>query len=134
MRNGKRLWERQIYEQTQCCWCEYFVPEEYRTLEHLIPKRHGGQNVLSNAAMACASCNNRRGSLDDAFTFLADGTYDLQRYLNRHRTIVKQMGNYYFNQLCCPKKNKLLLRTYKEVFAPVDYQSKFKFHPFQENL
>lgn len=34
------------------------------TIEHLTPRSHGGGNFLDNLALACAKCNERRGSFN----------------------------------------------------------------------
>lgn len=125
----KRLWERQLYDSIQCFWCDAVVAQHHKTIEHLLPKRHGGKDAQKNCVMACTSCNNDRGSLDDAFVYFVDDTYDLQRYLNRQRNIAREMGSYHFNKLCCPQKNKTLIDFYQEA-----YSNKFHYHPFQENL
>lgn len=31
------------------------------TIEHIIPQCHGGTNDLDNLALACKSCNNKKG-------------------------------------------------------------------------
>jgi len=31
------------------------------TVEHIVPKTHGGTNALNNVAMACARCNGAKG-------------------------------------------------------------------------
>ena len=45
-----------------CCWC--CVPLTYNsaTLEHLLPRVHGGIYELSNLDIACKPCNNARGN------------------------------------------------------------------------
>ena len=31
------------------------------TLEHIVPRHHGGTDALDNLALACASCNHQKG-------------------------------------------------------------------------
>ena len=31
------------------------------TVEHIVPRNHGGTDALSNLALACAGCNNGKG-------------------------------------------------------------------------
>lgn len=31
------------------------------TIEHIVPKNHGGTDELGNVALACAGCNNAKG-------------------------------------------------------------------------
>jgi 5-methylcytosine-specific restriction endonuclease McrA len=35
------------------------------TLEHIVPRSHGGGNDLTNLAIACARCNHEKGSRHD---------------------------------------------------------------------
>lgn len=35
------------------------------TIEHCLPQNHGGGNELTNLALACAPCNQRKGSRHD---------------------------------------------------------------------
>ena len=35
------------------------------TVEHIVPKTHGGGDVLENLALACRSCNNEKGRRHD---------------------------------------------------------------------
>ncbi|MFN0122317.1 MAG: HNH endonuclease [Blastocatellia bacterium] len=37
------------------------MPESHH-IDHLIPRKHGGQTVLDNLAFACAECNLRKGT------------------------------------------------------------------------
>ncbi|HBQ97919.1 MULTISPECIES: HNH endonuclease signature motif containing protein [unclassified Roseofilum] len=46
---------------TRCYWCECILSPEEITLDHLIPKKHGGSNSLENLRITCFSCNNQRG-------------------------------------------------------------------------
>lgn len=44
-----------------CVWCDKKFKEEKLTLEHFIPKFHGGGDNLSNLLTACSKCNVQRG-------------------------------------------------------------------------
>lgn len=50
-----------------CMWCTTLLDYESATVEHLTPKSEGGPMTIENGGVACASCNNRRGtrSLDE---------------------------------------------------------------------
>lgn len=37
-------------------------PISRATIEHIVPKTHGGTDALPNLAMACARCNHAKGS------------------------------------------------------------------------
>jgi hypothetical protein len=48
----------------ECWFCENgFLNEESReiTIEHLVPRAHGGPNHMSNLVLACPTCNARAG-------------------------------------------------------------------------
>lgn len=52
----------------KCCYCgvECITEKNSKrsaTLEHITPRSHGGEDTYENAAMACAGCNNSRGSM-----------------------------------------------------------------------
>jgi hypothetical protein len=64
--------------------CEYCLIDEADLyfgceIEHIIAEKHGGQTVESNLAMACAFCNQSKGS--DIAT-LRPSTRDLCRLFN----------------------------------------------------
>lgn len=35
---------------------------DHPTIDHIIPKSHGGQNKMSNYVLACKSCNSSKGA------------------------------------------------------------------------
>lgn len=43
-----------------CPYCGRHTPEEHRTIEHLIPRAHGGSNHWRNLMAACSSCNHSK--------------------------------------------------------------------------
>ena len=52
----------------RCCWClcEMRGEQGYKnsaTIEHITPRSCGGTDHISNLAIACNRCNNRRGSI-----------------------------------------------------------------------
>lgn len=51
---------RFVYSQITCCWCNIEVPQEDRTLEHIIELSNGGIHSIHNITMACRSCNSAR--------------------------------------------------------------------------
>jgi len=44
-----------------CCWCRTTLRISSFTIEHVIPRKHGGGNQLDNLRPACFTCNNLRG-------------------------------------------------------------------------
>ena len=41
------------------------TPLNGATLEHILPKNHGGSDTLENLAIACARCNSEKGLRHD---------------------------------------------------------------------
>lgn len=64
------LCERQNW---RCCYCGIRVQDDIKqatdsaTLEHVVPRCHGGPDDESNIVIACFECNNSRG---DGFSTL----------------------------------------------------------------
>ncbi len=58
---GKRRFRRQILADWghSCYLCG--ASPEHLTLDHLVPRRAGGETCRSNLAPACAPCNRRKG-------------------------------------------------------------------------
>lgn len=63
----KRLSEQQNH---RCCycgvhtWCKHYDEDgpwqNMATVEHIIPRDHGGTNRKGNIVMACSQCNSKR--------------------------------------------------------------------------
>jgi 5-methylcytosine-specific restriction endonuclease McrA len=55
---------RQIIERDGlgCVWCNTQLSVNHRdaSIEHVIPRAHGGADVIENMALACKGCNRRR--------------------------------------------------------------------------
>lgn len=45
----------------RCYLCRNTYPAGAYHLEHVIPRSHGGTDALTNLAIACATCNSRKG-------------------------------------------------------------------------
>lgn len=45
-----------------CIWCSRLLNAGEATIDHLIPYRQGGSNMIENAVIACAGCNGMRGA------------------------------------------------------------------------
>lgn len=54
----KRLLEKQRFK---CVYCGGDISGGLHTIEHVIPLSRGGSNGLENIALACRSCNARKG-------------------------------------------------------------------------
>jgi 5-methylcytosine-specific restriction endonuclease McrA len=44
-----------------CHWCKRKLHHTKATLEHITPQCDGGTNDMDNLAIACRTCNKRRG-------------------------------------------------------------------------
>lgn len=56
----KRVYERDGW---QCCYCSINLEHEVaskRTLDHIIPRAHGGNNHEKNLVTCCITCNSTR--------------------------------------------------------------------------
>src|SRR5687768_13236267 len=45
------------------------LPDDYPTIEHIIPLSRGGGNKQANQTIACSRCNNKRGNSMDWIPF-----------------------------------------------------------------
>ncbi|NOY98478.1 MAG: HNH endonuclease [Chloroflexi bacterium] len=56
-----RLTRREVFRRDQytCQYCGRRVPN--LTVDHVIPKRLGGQHTWTNVVAACSTCNHRKG-------------------------------------------------------------------------
>ena len=57
-----RLTKREVLRRDNytCQYCGQRTP--YLTIDHVVPRRIGGQHVWHNLVAACPSCNHRKGS------------------------------------------------------------------------
>lgn len=63
------------HQRGRCCWCscqmemagDPYAPT-FATIEHLVPRAHGGTNARTNLALACRHCNLARGSPSPVIT------------------------------------------------------------------
>jgi len=56
---------RAIYvrDNFSCRWCRREpIPAPFLTLDHLVPRAHGGTHATRNLVTACYQCNSQRGS------------------------------------------------------------------------
>lgn len=59
-----KLNRRNIYarDSNQCQYCGRRFPTSEITLDHLVPRRFGGQSTWENLVCACVRCNTKKGS------------------------------------------------------------------------
>lgn len=53
-----------LYETEICAYCNKVTDPNNRTLDHIVPLSKGGLHDISNAVMACHSCNSRKRDLN----------------------------------------------------------------------
>ena len=58
---GQRAKRRMLKAKPFCHWCGMKLTAETATLEHIIPLKRGGLDHHNNMALACKSCNEKRG-------------------------------------------------------------------------
>ena len=55
----KNVWLR---DGGNCQYCSKNIPLSEATIDHVIPKSRGGKNEWENITLACAKCNQKKGS------------------------------------------------------------------------
>ncbi|WP_367278221.1 HNH endonuclease [uncultured Alsobacter sp.] len=50
----------------RCFWCRERVRYHEGTLDHIVPRAHGGSGRRVNLVMACDPCNKTRGTMSPA--------------------------------------------------------------------
>jgi 5-methylcytosine-specific restriction endonuclease McrA len=64
---GERLWVgRCIFCNRSLTVAEDGSVTSRATVEHIVPRSHGGDDSLENLALACVGCNNEKGMRHDA--------------------------------------------------------------------
>lgn len=61
---AKRMWRRAIkeYFNCQCVYCGETYDIHELTLDHVLPRCHGGEDLTSNLVPSCWKCNQAKGS------------------------------------------------------------------------
>lgn len=65
----------------RCCYCGVRTTDEpgrphQATLEHVLPRAHGGKDHYCNVVLACFACNNARGdrmNVEPILLLIAEG-------------------------------------------------------------
>jgi 5-methylcytosine-specific restriction endonuclease McrA len=72
-KNKIKYSSRNIYlrDNHSCQYCGIRFPESQLSVDHVIPKKHGGTKCWTNIVTSCKTCNLRKGSLscDEAGMF-----------------------------------------------------------------
>ena len=45
----------------RCVYCGVALNERNRTVDHVVPRSHGGMDHISNYLLACLQCNEAKG-------------------------------------------------------------------------
>jgi CRISPR/Cas system Type II protein with McrA/HNH and RuvC-like nuclease domain len=61
---ARRKFRQHIFEawEWKCAYCDRQLSEGTATIDHIVPKHKGGQNIRSNLACACSNCNRSKAS------------------------------------------------------------------------
>lgn len=49
-------------DQYQCQYCSKFMKSSIAEIDHVVPRKLGGQSSFENCVAACHTCNSRKGS------------------------------------------------------------------------
>lgn len=66
----------------QCAYCADNIPYEF-SLDHIIPKKFGGKNLLVNITLVCLTCNSAKQHLEPFF-FIRRKRYKLKERIIKH--------------------------------------------------
>ena len=76
---AKRLWRQKIKEE----WnfeCAYCGSEENLTIDHIMPRAHGGTDFTKNCLCACSKCNQNKGHTPWEQWYLSQEFFNIERY------------------------------------------------------
>jgi 5-methylcytosine-specific restriction endonuclease McrA len=45
-----------------CAYCGEYMPQDWFTLDHIVPREQGGSNSPSNLVCCCNTCNKSKGT------------------------------------------------------------------------
>ncbi len=108
-RHQRKLTRLEVFyrDKFTCQYCGKYGTD--LTLDHVIPRRLGGEHCWENLVSACSRCNRRKGGhlLEQAGMKLLkqpqaphnDGFYIPHNYANRHGEWRKYLSYYQFNSL-----------------------------------
>lgn len=75
---AKRMWKESIKSR----WnhkCAYCGSEHELTLDHIVPRSHGGSNHINNVLCACKSCNGNKAHTEWIIWFLEQPFFTEER-------------------------------------------------------
>lgn len=98
-RDAKRLWRKKIKEQwsNKCAYCE---SSDDLTLDHVIPRSHGGSDTTKNVVCCCKNCNQSKGHTDVEQWFRNQSFFTEEKLdrLNKWTVLEDTKNRYVFNR------------------------------------
>jgi 5-methylcytosine-specific restriction endonuclease McrA len=61
---ARKKFRQHIFEswEWKCAYCDKQLSQNSATIDHILPKHKGGQNVRNNMLCSCSECNRLKGS------------------------------------------------------------------------
>jgi 5-methylcytosine-specific restriction endonuclease McrA len=81
-----------LRDHNTCQYCAKVFPPPDLTLDHIVPRSHGGDSTWDNLVASCRACNNRKGSRspEDAGMRLLKRPQAYNLHVNRQ--IIRYLG------------------------------------------
>ena len=93
-RNARRKFRQSIFEswEWKCAYCDKELDTKSATIDHIVPKFKGGQNIKSNMCCCCSSCNKLKGSLPLDVWYTSEYTYYCKERLVKIKKWMEQQN------------------------------------------
>ena len=82
-------------DKNQCQYCSNHFPLSKLTMDHVLPKSRGGQNIWENLVAACKKCNQKKGSR----TIEESGMYPLRKPVRPKANILRTLATEQISEL-----------------------------------
>lgn len=66
---SQRIRRRLIEDDPHCTYCRRELTFERATIDHVVPRRCGGDNRQANLVLACRTCNSMKGGKSPVWLF-----------------------------------------------------------------
>ena len=80
-----------------CAYCGNALKDEYKTLDHIVPKSAGGKGYANNIVICCSACNRKKAN-QDINTFLDFSEERMNHFYNYLNLIDNQRGNKHYSE------------------------------------